>query len=76
MSIQTGRGEDGEIFMWPSSATFPCVSPSSRPWWKPGTRRWRVRKAKSEFLAIMSHEIRTPLNGILGTLSLLREYQS
>ena len=31
--------------------------------------------AKSEFLNIISHEIRTPLNGIVGSLSILNEFQ-
>ena len=32
-------------------------------------------KLKTQFLANMSHEIRTPLNGILGFLTLLKEYE-
>lgn len=30
--------------------------------------------AKAQFLKIISHEIRTPLNGIIGSLSLVKEY--
>ena len=35
----------------------------------------RASQAKSEFLTNMSHDIRTPFHGMLGMLSLLREYR-
>lgn len=31
--------------------------------------------AKGEFLAVMSHEIRTPINAILGSITILKEFQ-
>lgn len=72
LSIQTARGEDGEIFVSYIRDISKEVA-AENELREARDRALAGEKSKARLLAVMSHEIRTPLNGLLGTMELLSQ---
>ena len=70
LSIQTARGEDGEIFVsYIRDISSEVDAENELRMARDSAIAGETSKAR--LLAVMSHEMRTPLNGLLGTMELL-----